>query len=318
MLSTQTNIYIIGSGAIGQALAVFLKLAGKSVSLIRGSVNDGSRKTERLRVEMEDGTVQEAQLEIGTLVNFPSLNGVIVLTNKSYGNDKLATALRHKTGSSPIVLLQNGIGVEQAFLNHQYPEIYRCVLFVTSQRMNSHSIRFRPISSSPIGIEQGNIDRLDYIVSLLSTQDFHFNSEINIQNVIWKKTILNSVFNSVCPLLEVDNGIFHRNKAAFEIAQSVIYECSAIAGAIGVPLDVEELKSSLLQISRLSDGQEISTLQDIKNCRKTEIETLNPQIVKVAESINKRDLIWVTRLLGDLIKLKAHYRMLNTKTNENI
>jgi 2-dehydropantoate 2-reductase len=56
MPSGQDHIYIIGSGAIGKALSVFLRLAERKVTIIRGSVNYGIRKTERLQIEMADGT----------------------------------------------------------------------------------------------------------------------------------------------------------------------------------------------------------------------------------------------------------------------
>lgn len=305
MLSVKDNIFIIGSGAIGKALAVFLKLAGRNVMIIRGSVNDGTRATEQIRVEMGDGTIYESEIDIHTLDTAPALNGIVVLANKSFGNEQLAISLRNKTGDSPVVLLQNGLSVEQPFIRNQYAGIYRCVLFVTSEAVDGAKVRFKPVAVCPIGIELGNSDQLNDIVSLLNTPEFQFKSEINIQPVIWKKAIINCAFNSICPLLEIDNGIFHRNKEAFEIARRVISECIAIANAKGIMLHPDEVEASLLQISRFSDGQAISTLQDIRNKRKTEIETLNPEIVRIAESLHKQDLVRETKLLGELTRLKA-------------
>lgn len=313
MHSVKNHIYIIGSGAIGKALAVFLKLSGRDVTLIRGSINDGSTKIERIYVEMADGTIHQADVTVTTLDTFSTISGIIILANKSFGNDQLAVLLKHKIGNSPIVLFQNGLGVEQSFVNHQYREIYRCVLFVTSQIIDHVTVRFKPVAICPIGIERGNKNRLDDVVSQLNTPNFRFKSELDIQHIIWKKTIVNCVFNSVCPLLEVDNGVFHRNAEARKIARRVISECTAIAIAEGIDLHPDEVETSLLQISRLSDGQDISTLQDIRNNRKTEIETLNPAIVKIAESHNKGKLVRETRLLGELINLKANNSMLTYK-----
>ncbi len=44
---TSMNIYIIGAGAIGKALAVCLSRNGKTVRLIRGSVDHGKQYTEK-------------------------------------------------------------------------------------------------------------------------------------------------------------------------------------------------------------------------------------------------------------------------------
>lgn len=150
-------------------------------------------------------------------------------------------------------------------------------------------------------MEKGNVSTLEGIVSKLSTPQFEFKIEENIQPVIWKKAIVNSVFNSVCPLLETDNGIFHRNVAALEIARTVIAECIAVARTHGISLTAPEVEESLLKISKLSDGQLISTYQDILAGRRTEIDTLNFEIVRVARNVNVSN----TKLLGELVRLKA-------------
>lgn len=305
MRSGKKHIYIIGSGAIGKALAVFLRISGQKVTLIRGSVNDGSVKTESIRVEMQDGTVSEADIEIRTLDTLPEIDGIIVLANKSFGNQQLAVSLKGKAGNSPIVLLQNGLGVEKAFVDQGFAEIYRCVLFVTSQTVDDLTVRFKPVGICPVGIEQGSVDHLEDIVQQLHTPEFSFKSEADIQHIIWKKAIANCVFNSVCPLLEADNGIFHRNMGALEIARRIIAECVTIAKAKNILLEPTEVEESLLLISRSSDGQLISTLQDIYNKRKTEIDTLNFEIVRIAESLGRSEAVLETKLLGELTKIKS-------------
>jgi 2-dehydropantoate 2-reductase len=299
------TIYIVGAGAIGKVLAVCLKLENKDVVVLRGSVDNKSNYVEKIRVELADKTNLEAEVEISTLSNFSELNGVVVLTNKSFGNEQLAKALKGKSGNSPIVILQNGLGVEQSFIDNEFPEIYRCVLFATSQATSTGSLRFKPVSVSPIGIIKSNDARLTDIVELLSNPNFHFKAVADIQTIIWKKAIANSVFNSICPLLDIDNGIFHRNETALALAKRVIQECVSIANETGISLSATEVLESLLMISKSSDGQLISTLQDIKNKRQTEIETLNFSIVSIARKLNKEAMVTETKLLGELTKLKS-------------
>lgn len=312
MESYQKHVFVVGSGAIGKALTVFLKLVGRKVSVISGSVRDGHTTTRRFRVKMERGTIHEADVKVATLNSFDTIDGIVVLATKSFGNKELAEELKEKIGDSPIVLLQNGLGVEKPFLDQGYPHVYRCVLFVTSQLMDDGSVQFKPVANCPIGIEQGNGDYLNDIVSHLNTPNFRFKSEANIQQIIWKKAIINCVFNSVCPLLEIDNGIFHRNSHALKIARRVIGECTAIAIAKGIVLHPDDVEASLLQISEVSDGQVISTLQDIRNNRRTEIETLNPEIVRIAEQMRWQNAVQETRLLGELIRIKSRLAVKNT------
>lgn len=299
------TIYIIGAGAVGKALAVALSLNNRKVVLLRGSIDNQPTYSEKVQVVMNNNTALEAAIEVGTLSNYPALTGVIVLANKSYGNAQLAQTLAGKIRHAPLVILQNGLGVEQVFIDHHFPEVYRCVLFVTSQVTAANTISFKPVAISPIGVVQGNAGTLHTIVTLLNTDHFGFREEPNIQPVIWKKAITNCVFNAVCPLLDTDNGIFHRNAKALDLATRIITECVTIAKAAGIELAVEEVVENLLLISRRSDGQLISTLQDIKHKRPTEIDSLNFAIAEIAKSLHKEEAIRETRLLGELTKLKS-------------
>ena len=225
-------IYIIGAGAIGKALTVCLKRAGRNVLLIRGTIDNGSAQTENLKIK--EGAGYSADVEIATLSTLNTINGIVVIATKSYGNAHLAALLKEKIGSSPIVLFQNGLGIELPFLELGFPEVYRCVLYVTSEPVGKNAVRFKSVSSSPIGIERGNSDTLETIVKELDTPHFKFKAENQIQKVIWKKAIVNSVFNSLCALLETDNGIFSRDVQILDIAKRVIQECVCIAECRGI------------------------------------------------------------------------------------
>jgi len=298
-------VYIIGAGAIGKVLAVCLSISGKKVVLLRGSVDNGENHRENIRVKLSSQEIIEAEIAIDTLSNYPNLEGLVVLCIKSYGNAALADALKDKIGSSPIVLLQNGLGVEQAFI--YFPSVYRCVLFATSQPVSDTELNFKQVDISLIGkISDSEETSLGYIAGLLNTPYFGFSAEPDIQPVIWKKAIVNSVFNSVCPLLDTDNGIFHRNLQVLQIAESLVAECLRVAKEQGIDLNQAEVMDSLLLISRASDGQFISTLQDIRNHRPTEIATLNLAISGMAAT---EQAVTQTRLLGQLILLKSQLSM---------
>jgi 2-dehydropantoate 2-reductase len=298
-------IYIIGTGAIGKALATFLKLEDKNVIILRGSIDDQSKYFEKIEVKLNNKTTVQSELEVSTISNFSTLNGIIVITSKSLGNPHLAEVLKTKVSNSPIVILQNGLNVEQSFSNNGFSPIYRCVLFATSQPISQNRFRFKSVGVSPIGIINGDATDLATIVQKLNSDYFEFKAEENIQPVIWTKTIINCVFNSVCPLLEIDNGVFHRNETALRIAKQVITQCLAVAKAKGILLELQRVLDTLLAISKSSDGQLISTYQDIKNKRKTEIETLNFAIANIGKELEMENNVKETLLLGELVQLKS-------------
>jgi 2-dehydropantoate 2-reductase len=304
--SPPAAIYIIGAGAIDRALAVFLRNAEREVVLIRGSVDELAASTETICVSMPDQPLLTAAVAIKTFSDFGRMEGIVIVTTKSHGNRDIAQKLSSKGTRFPVVLLQNGLNVEQPFIDQRFTQLYRCVLFVTSQFTTGNIIRFKPVAACPVGVIKGDADELAAAVAQIDTPWLRFKPEAAIQPLIWKKVIINCVFNSVCPLLNIDNGIFHRDTTALDIAKRVGSECTEIARLCGVHINNEEVLETLLAISRSSDGQLISTLQDINNKRPTEIDTLNLEISRIAGNLHRDELVMETRLLGQLTALKSN------------
>lgn len=300
------RIYIIGAGAIGKALAVFLREDGKDVLLIRGGVDDKPATESMITVTDQDGRQYQHKITTTTFSNLKHIDGVVLIATKTFANPRLADRLQEMDGSFPIVLLQNGLNIEKAF--DSFKEVCRCVLFSTSQVTGDNQLTFKAVTASPIGVINGSEPTLRGIVNHLTTPCFQFRSESNITKYVWEKTILNCAFNSICPLLEVDNGIFHRNDDARSLARTIIEECVALAGHYGIELDRHDLEEKLLLISKRADGQLISTYEDIRNRRRTEIDSLNLEMARLADESGQPELVTRTRLLGEMIKLKSEIK----------
>ncbi len=271
------------------ALAVNLLRNGRSVAAVRTSNSNYSGEAVQVSVECDQSLTMEAPLEMVSLSKLDRWGaGTIVITAKATANRFLASELRDKKSSGPIIIMQNGIGVESPFIDAGFPDIYRCVLYATSQEQQENFFRFRSVAASPIGTVIGDTQKLSRLVTQLSTPKFQFRVEERIKEEIWKKAIMNAVFNSVCPLLEVDNGIFCRDKMVAAIALEIIEETVQVTKRIGLDLETKGLMEQLLKISERSDGQLISTLQDLKNGNETEIEFLNLEIARIAAELTPK------------------------------
>jgi 2-dehydropantoate 2-reductase len=304
-MPNQPPLYIIGSGAIGKALAATLSASGRKVYLVKATANTEVTPTVSVSLKLPDGNTIFQEVQQIALADLYTDSGVCVITAKSYANEMIAEALHQQAPVCPIVLLQNGLDVEAAFTNRDFPEVYRCVLFATSQPDEQGNIIFRPVTDSVIGIVRGDEQTLNNIVALLHNPFFSFRVEPDIQQVIWKKAIVNSVYNSVCPLLETDNGIFHRNETVMQVAMHIVRECLMVAAAYHIRLSEQEVQDTILNISRHSDGLFISTLQDMRHGRQTEIDTLNFAINRLAVSKQLGHCTTTTGMLGELTRVKA-------------
>jgi 2-dehydropantoate 2-reductase len=302
-MDTKETIYIVGSGAVGFPLTAYLTNAGRKVIAVRTSRDDVPKST--ITVTVQDGTGRvTTPIETISLSNLTDVDGIVVIATKSYVNQAIASALKERQATGPLVIMQNGVGVEQPFLDAGFTTVCRCVLYVTSQPTSEYNFSFRPITASPIGVIQGTATELHRCVKQLNTEEFPFRAEINIQKQVWKKAIINSVFNSICPLLEVDNGVFVRDEPTANLARELVGECIMLTDRLNVGLSESEVMQQIILISKGSK-QLISTLQDIRNGRPTEIESLNLEIARLAAAQQPPLHLPRTELLGKMILAKS-------------
>lgn len=183
-------IHIVGAGAIGMALAVNLVRGGRTVAAVRTSNRNYDWETIQISVQSHEGLTTEAPLEMVSLSKLDDLGGgTVVITAKAVANRFLASEVKDKKFNGPIIIMQNGIGVESPFIDAGFPDIYRCVLHATSQEQRHNFFRFRSVTASPIGTLVGDTQKLSHIVTLLSTAKFQFRTEERIKEEIWKKAI---------------------------------------------------------------------------------------------------------------------------------
>jgi len=276
---------------------------------VRTSRNDVPKS--KIEVTVQDASNRvTAPIETISLSNLARLDGTVAIATKSYTNQTIADLLKARKATGPLVIMQNGAGVEQPFLEAGFAAVCRCVLYVTSQPTSEFQFSFRPITASPIGIIEGPEAELAKCVAQLNTEAFPFRAEANIQKEIWKKAIINSVFNSICPLLEVDNGVFVRDEQTANLARQLVEECITLTDRLNIGLSETEVMKQIMLISTGSK-QLISTLQDIRNGRQTEIESLNLEIARLAASLQPPLYLPQTELLGKMILAKS---VLHTKT----
>ena len=300
------TVYILGTGTIGMSLAVHLSNSGKKVVAAKTSTDEFDRQMVQVTIHDGKGRTFKAPVEMVSLARIRKIVGTIVISTKSYANAAVASKLTKMEIIAPLVIMQNGIGIENPYIEQGNQNLYRCVLYATGQRSKDGIITFRAIKASPIGIVRGNQEELEMVVNRLSSKEFPFCIHSGIQLEIWKKAIVNSVFNSICPLLEIDNGVFIRDERVASLAREVVDECISLTANMGLSsITAEGIMKQIFSISKRSDGQLISTLQDMKNGRETEIDSLNLEIARIAENMVPPVELNITETLGKLIKLKS-------------
>ena len=97
----------------------------------------------------------------------------------------------------------------------------------------------------------------------------------------WLKASINASLNPLAALLGRAKGVVLEEGEAWGVASRAAREVGLIAKALGINLP-EDPVEALKRVADATRGNISSTLQDLRSCRKTEVEEINGYIVRAA------------------------------------
>lgn len=112
---------------------------------------------------------------------------------------------------------------------------------------------------------------------------FKINIEENIQQLIWNKIITNASLSVLTGILQVSIGHIARNEYSWAICIKLIEEILEVGRAQGLSFDTEKEIEKVKSVSINNPEGYTSIYADIKNSRKTEVDTISGAIVKAGK-----------------------------------
>jgi 2-dehydropantoate 2-reductase len=206
----------------------------------------------------------------------------IILAVKSYDVDNLIELLRNS--SAPILCCQNGIKTYLQLTEEIGKDrIAYMVTGIGSSKIETGEAEFRGSGFTFIGEAAGAVSpRLMDLSELITKSGITCKVVDNVFSYVWLKTIINSSINPVAAYAKVINGDLKRpelNKIVYRICM----ESTKISTEIGINLPLEPW-SEIEKIIRNTAENKCSMLQDLENGRLTEIDAINGEIARIADS----------------------------------
>ncbi len=273
------KITVIGPGAIGTLLAALLSNTNVKVSLLvkpkhKELLSDGNIVLDNFK-----GRRLEKKISIITKLDNPDW---IILAVKSYDVDNLIELLRNS--SAPILCCQNGIKTYLQLTEEIGKDrIAYMVTGIGSSKIETGEAEFRGSGFTFIGEAAGAVSpRLMDLSELITKSGITCKVVDNVFSYVWLKTIINSSINPVAAYAKVINGDLKRpelNKIVYRICM----ESTKISTEIGINLPLEPW-SEIEKIIRNTAENKCSMLQDLENGRLTEIDAINGEIARIADS----------------------------------
>ncbi len=281
------KIAVIGAGAMGTLFGGRLAQAGNDVTMVdvNPSVIDAI-SSRGIILEDEEGEhhIPAASCR-GEELNEPQ-DLAILFTKTMYSRSALKSAKGFIGSSTTVLTLQNGLGNIELVEEFVEPsQILAGVTNYASDVTGPGAIRTQGAGFVRLYSADGTM-RPSVTAVHQALKDAGFAAEIypDVLVAIWEKAAFNAAINSTCALAHVPCGGIGKVAEGRELAFQIARETAAVAQASGVDASAERVIESLKFSFVHHKDHYPSMAQDVMKKRRTEIDSINGEIVRRGEA----------------------------------
>lgn len=285
------KVAIVGAGGIGASFGAHLALAGVDVTLIEVDRRRVDKiAAEGLFMQMPDGSEQHCRIKISADPASVGEVDLVQISVKGYHTSSAAASLAPLLGPETYVLsVQNGLGNLRRIAEH-VPEdrILGGVTALSAMPLGLNQVKFNGgIGGIRFGRYDGSHDdRLETVAEVFRQAGLEAQViEGDIRVPIWRKLLANAG-NCVAALSGFTGNQLLACAETSQLTAMLADEAAAVARSEG--LDFPELANAgeyvLTKCLPGVKDNKISMLQDVEAGRRTEIDTLNAEIVRIGEA----------------------------------
>jgi 2-dehydropantoate 2-reductase len=276
--STETQLAVLGSGAIGGLLAAQLAHAGERVVLWGREPGISAIASEGLTIEGAVTLSQPVTTASGAL---PRADLYLVATKTPCNPELITRMVREIPPHSRVLVCQNGLDPERDFAEALGAErVFRAIFYLGATRVAPSRIVVSFWSRPTLIGGPGDAAAGTAIAQLLDHAGHQAAYTPEIRKFAWEKVILNAITNPLCAL---------GGRTISEVMEDprfmpVLHEAMAVAAADGVELS-PGFEEQALHLLAKTGNHRGSMWEDVKLGRPTEIEPLNGRIVALGERL---------------------------------
>ncbi|MEI7831719.1 MAG: 2-dehydropantoate 2-reductase [bacterium] len=284
--STKPTVAIIGPGALGTLFAARFAQAGIATMLLDHRPARAQQLNES-GLSLRKGTA-ETHVHVPVSADPTKLADIdyVLLLVKSYQTeDASATLAEYLPKNAAVLTLQNGLGNVESMQAHLGPQRVWGGTTAQGALLEAPGIvtdtgEGPTVIGRPDGIKDA---RTEPFATLLLQAGFSVAITDDLSAALWSKVILNAAINPVGALTRLRNGELAATDYTLKLMTATAREAAKIALKHGVKLPETDWRTRLLTVCQATANNQNSMLQDVLNCRQTEIDAINAAIVRIAD-----------------------------------
>ncbi len=211
---------------------------------------------------------------------------MIVFVKAMFENDALEAASGLIGENTYIMTLQNGEGHEEIL--RRFVPAERVIIGTTqdnSSVIENGYINHGGAGHTYVGAAAGSSDMPRKISENFSRCGFDTEPSENIKRLIWNKLFLNASASALTAVFQTNLGFIVDNVHAWSLAEKLISEAVATANADGQSFDETAVKNEIKSHLERSKGGYTSIYADIRDGRRSEVDTISGAVVKAAHRL---------------------------------
>ncbi len=282
------QVTVIGAGAMGSLFGALLQRAGNAVTLVDvRSEHVAALRKRDLTIEEPDGARFAVRVPATTDAGNALAADLFVLLVKT---PFTAAALRPFAGRIParamILTLQNGIGNDEAIARALGRRV-QIALGVTAQAATSlgpNVVRHRSRGPTIIGLPDGQRPaELEAVASAFSEAGIPTRTTRHVFEHVWQKLLVNVGINALTALANLTNGELFADPDMTTVVRRLVGEAASVMRAEGMPAPPRDPVDFVRAVAEATRTDHSSMLEDVLAGRRTEIDAINGEIVRLGE-----------------------------------
>ncbi|MCI9534237.1 MAG: ketopantoate reductase family protein [Lachnospiraceae bacterium] len=279
------RIAVIGAGAMGSIYGGHLSLHN-DVYLIDTNQTVVDHINQNGLILQEDGKdVTYHPTAVTSTQGIEPVDLVILFVKSLFSKAALSNNQGIIGPNTYLMTLQNGSGHED-ILAEFAPES-RIIIGTTEDNGAVLGLgHVRRGGSGKTNIGMLTEDKENFLAKLKECLDscgFQGNIHENIRQLIWNKLFTNVSLSAVTGVLQVPMGFIAGNEHAWAITKQLIHEAVAVAHGLGLEADEEDITEKVRQTSLGSPEGITSICADLRDGRKTEVNTISGSVVRASK-----------------------------------
>jgi len=294
------KIWFVGGGALG--LLFTGKLALMDQTAVR-LITRTEEQTERIRAEglllEEEGSKHRIHVESMPFVRPmegqtpPDWIGLMVKQSQiDEPMVKYVKRLMDQGTGSKLLCFQNGVGHVEKIAEAGIPRsrIYVAVTTEGARKDGANRVAHTGRGATSIGCaETGNMDReeLEVLRKVFLQAGLECVIDEKIDEVMYKKLLINSIINPLTAILNIRNGELLESEYSMNLMKALFAEACGVLEMEAASI-TEALWENVLEVCKKTAANSSSMLQDIRACRRTEIDWITGSVIALAAKQGKR------------------------------